>query len=338
MRPSPILLFALAALALSTPALADRLDTVKGRGAVLCGVSGTTAGFSKQGTDGSWSGLEVDYCRALAAAIFNDPGAVRFTPEGDDQRWADLRSGTIDVLARASTWTMERDTEDGVAFVGTLFYDGQSFLVKKASGLGTAHDLTGQPVCLEAGTTAEQNAEDYFATNRLTYDAVALAGHAATLQAFLDGKCVSYSGNASMLAADRSTLPNPADYVFLPEVISTEPLSLAVALGDDRWFKIARWVYFAMLDADELGVTQKNIDEMVGSDNAEIKRLLGVGDEDFGASIGLTKDWVYRIVKAVGNYGESFDRNVGAGSPLALAPGLNALWKDGGIQYAPPIR
>ena len=338
MRLSLLFVFVLAALPLSTPALADRLDTVKARGAILCGVSGTTPGFSRQGTDGAWAGLEVDYCRALAAAIFNDPAAARFTPEADDQRWADLRSGAIDVLARASTWTMERDTNDGVAFVGTLFYDGQSFLVKKSSGLATAHDLTGQPVCLESGTSVALNAEDYFATNRLTYDPVALDGHDAAFKAFLDGKCVAYSANASTLAADRSTLSDAADYIFLPEVISTEPLSLAVALGDDRWFKIARWVYFAMLDADELGVTQKNIDEMVGSDNAEIKRLLGVGDEDFGTSIGLTKDWVYRIVKAVGNYGESFDRNVGAGSPLALPSGLNALWKDGGIQYAPPIR
>lgn len=338
MRLGLLALSVLAVLAPAAPAFADRLDTVKARGAVLCGVSGSLAGFSKQGTDGNWAGLEVDYCRALAAAIFNDPGAVRFIPEADGQRWTDLKSGAIDVLARASTWTMERDADVGVAFVGTLFYDGQSFLVRKQSNLGTAHDLSGQPVCVEANTSAALNAEDYFATNRLTYDPVTLEGHDAGFAAFVAGKCVAYTADASRLAADRSTLSNAADYVFLPEVISNEPLALSVALGDDRWFKIARWVYFAMLDADELGVTQKNIDEMVGSDSAEVKRLLGLGEEDFGSSIGLSKDWVYRIVKAVGNYGESFDRNVGASSPLGLPPGLNALWKDGGIQYAPPIR
>ncbi len=320
------------------PAMADRLDDVKARNFVQCGVTEGVPGFSQLGSDNNWAGLEVDYCRALAAAIFNDPQAVRFTPTTTTDRWKTLTSGQIDVLARTSTWTMERDTQYGVTFVGTLFYDGQGFMVKKDAGVSSVHDLAGQTICMEQGTTTVLNAEDYFASNKLTYQPVTFPGHDETVKAFLDGKCVAYSTDSSGLAADRSLFTSPADYIILPEIISKEPLAVVIAQDDDRWLKVTRWVYFALLDADELGVTAKNVDEMVGSDNPEVKRLLGVGDDDFGAPIGLTKDWAYRIIKNVGNYGEMFERNVGPSSPLALQPGLNALWKDGGIQYAPPIR
>jgi len=326
------------ALVSASPALADKLDDIKGKGFVQCGVTEGVPGFSELGADNNWAGLEVDYCRALAAAIFNDPKAVRFTPTTTEDRWTALSSGQVDVLARTSTWTMERDTQLGVTFVGTLFYDGQGFMVKKDAGASSVHDLSGATICMEQGTTTELNAADFFASNKLTYQPLTFAGHDETVKAFEDGKCTAYSTDSSGLAADRSKFANPADYVILPDTISKEPLAVLVAQGDDRWFKVTRWVYFALLDADELGVTQKNIDEMVGSDNPEIKRLLGVGDDDFGAPLGLTKDWAYRIVKGVGNYGELFDRNVGPTSPLGLQPGLNALWKDGGIQYAPPIR
>lgn len=322
----------------ASAALAARLDEVKARGFLQCGVTDGVPGFSEIGPDNEWAGLEVDYCRALAAAIFNDPKAVRFTPTTATDRWTALSSGQVDVLARTSTWTMERDTQLKISFVGTLYYDGQAFMVKKNSGATSVHDLDKATICIEQGTTTELNVEDFFGTNKLTYQALSFAGHDETVKAFEDGRCVAYTTDASALAADRSMFPNPADYIILPETISKEPLAIVVAEGDDQWFKIARWVYYALLDADELGVTQKNIDEMVGSDSPEIKRLLGVGDEDFGAPLGLTKDWAYRLIKAVGNYDEIFQRNVGPNTPLALQPGLNALWKDGGIQYAPPIR
>ena len=327
-----------AAVLSASAAYADKLDDVKARGFVQCGVTEGVPGFSELSADNDWVGLEVDYCRAIASAVFNDPKAVRFTPTTAADRWQALSTGQIDVLARTSTWTMQRDTQLGVTFVGTLFYDGQAFMVRKDSGATSVHDLDKQTICIEQGTTTELNLADYFATNKLAYTAVTFAGHDETVKAFVDGKCTAYTTDSSGLAADRSKFTNPADYIILPEVISKEPLASVVAGGDDRWFKVARWIYFALLDADELGVTQKNIDEMVGSDNPEIKRLLGVGDDDFGTPIGLTKDWAYRVIKGVGNYGEMFDRNVGPNTPLGLQPGLNAIWKDGGIQYAPPIR
>ena len=332
------LLAASIAVSGATVAYADRLDDVKGRGYVQCGVTEGVPGFSELNADNDWSGLEVDFCRAAAAAIFNDPKAVRFTPLTTADRWQALSSGQIDILARTSTWTMQRDTHLGITCVGTLFYDGQGFMVKKDSGAASVHDLNGKTICIEHGTTTELNLADYFAINKLTYTPLTFAGHDETVKAFQDGKCIAYTTDSSGLAADRSKFANPADFIILPEVISKEPLAVVVAKGDDRWFKVVRWTYYALLDADELGVTQKNIDEMVGSDNPEIKRLLGVSDDDFGTPIGLTKDWAYRVIKGVGNYGEMFDRSVGPNTPLGLQPGLNAIWKDGGIQYAPPIR
>jgi len=326
------------ALLAAGPARADRIAEIKASGFLRCGVTEGVPGFSQLGADNNWAGLEVDYCRALASAILNDPNAVRFTTTTTTDRWQVLSSGQVDVLARTSSWTMQRDTQLGITFVGTLFYDGQAFMVKKASGATTIHDLAGATICMEQGTTTELNAADYFATNKLTYSPMTFSGHDETVKAFVDGKCTAYTTDSSALAADRSLFANPADYIILPETISKEPLAVVIAQGDDSWLKVTRWVYYALLDADELGVTQKNIDEMVGSDSPEIKRLLGVGDDDFGSPLGLTKDWAYRVIKGVGNYGEIFARNVGPNSPLGLQPGLNALWKDGGIQYAPPIR
>ena len=327
----------LAALS-ATSAYADRLADVKARGFLQCGVTEGVPGFSELSANNDWVGIEVDFCRAIASAVFNDPEAVRFTTTTSADRWQALSSGQIDVLARTSTWTMQRDTQLGVTFVGTLFYDGQAFMVKKDSGATTVHDLDKQTICIEDGTTTELNLADYFAINKLSYTPLSFPGHDETVKAFQDGKCMAYTSDSSGLAADRSKFTDPADYIILPEVISKEPLAVVVAKGDDGWFKVVRWVYYALLDADELGVTQKNIDEMVGSDNPEIKRLLGVSDDDFGTPVGLTKDWAYRVIKGVGNYGEMFDRNVGPNTPLGLQPGLNAIWKDGGIQYAPPIR
>src|SRR3569833_862633 len=276
---------ALAAL-VSTSAYADRLDDVKARGFVQCGVTEGVPGFSELNADNDWSGLEVDICRAVASAIFNDPPAVRLTPLTAADRWQALSSGQIDILARTSTRTMQRDTQLGITFVGTLFYDGQGFMVKKDSGAGSVHDLNNQTICLEQGTTTELNLADYFAINKLTYTPLSFAGHDETVKAFQDGKCTAYTSDSSGLAADRSKFANPADYILMPEIISKEPLAVVVAQGDDRWFKIVRWTYYALLDTDELGVTQKNIDEMVGSDNPEIKRRRGGGGGGGGAPGG----------------------------------------------------
>jgi general L-amino acid transport system substrate-binding protein len=328
---------ALAVVLAAGPALAARLDDVKARGFVKCGVSQNAPGFSAIGADNEWAGFDVDFCRAVAAAIFNDPKAVRFTPTTNADGWTTLSAGAIDILAHSGTWTMNNDTARGARFVGVSFYDGQAFIVPKASGIDSALKLSGVPLCVEQGTTSELNASDYFAANDLDYKPVSLGSPEESLKAFLDGTCQAYTANSSALAAARSQFPNPADYVILPEIVAKKPLGPAVATGDDGWFAINRWVYFALLDAEELGVTQANVDEMVGSDSPEIKRLLGVED-DFGTPIGLTKDWAYQVIKGVGNYGEIFARNVGPQTPLQLQPGLNALWKDGGLQYAPPIR
>jgi general L-amino acid transport system substrate-binding protein len=327
-----------ASLALTaTAAWADKLEDVKARGFVACGVTEGLAGFSLPDANNEWAGIDVDYCRAIAAAVFNDAKAVRFTPTTSTNRWQTLTSGEVDVLARTSTWTMQRDTELGVKFVGTLVYDGQGFLVKKDAGIASALDLSGAALCIEQGTTTELNAADYFATNNLEYTPVTFVGQAEVLKAFEDGRCDAVTSDSTQLAANRSAFADPSLYELLPEIISKEPLAPLVAQGDDRWFNIARWTLYALLNAEELGVTSANVDEMLASDNPEIRRLLGV-EGDFGAYVGLSKEWAYNIIKGVGNYSELWERNVGPNTPIGLPRGLNALWKDGGIQYAPPIR
>lgn len=327
-----------AALAVTaTAAYADTLDDVKAKGYVQCGVTAGVPGMSAPDANNNWSGLEVDFCRAMAAAIFNDAEKVRYTPLTSQERFAALSSGEIDVLSRTTTWTMSRDTDLGIKFVGTMFYDGQGFLVRKADGIASALDLGGAAVCIESGTTTELNAADYFASNKIEFNPVVFVDKDEVLKAYDDGRCDVLTSDASQLASDRTKFAVPADHVLLPEIISKEPLGPSVRQGDDRWFNIARWTYYALLEAEELGVTQANVDEMLGSDNPSIKRLLGV-EGDFGTPIGLTKDWAYQIVKLIGNYGESYDRNLGPSTAIGLQRGINALWNAGGIQYSPPIR
>ncbi len=313
------------------------LDAVKAKGYVQCGVTGGVPGFSAPDANNNWTGLEVDFCRSLAAAIFNNPDSVRYTPLTSQERFTALSAGEIDVLSRTTTWTMSRDTQLGISFVGTMFYDGQGFMVRKADNIASALDLSGAAICIESGTTTELNAADYFAANKLEFNTVVFVDQDEVVKAYEDGRCDVYTTDSSALAAERSKFANPADHIILPEIISKEPLGPVVRQGDSGWFNIARWTYFALLEAEELGVTQANVDEMLGSDNPAIKRLLGV-EGDFGTPLGLTKDWAYQIIKHIGNYGEAYDRHVGPSTPIGLARGLNALWKDGGIQYSPPIR
>lgn len=327
-----------AALAVTaTAAYADTLDDVKAKGYLQCGVTAGVPGMSAPDANNNWSGLEVDFCRAMAAAIFNDSEKVRYTPLTSQERFAALSSGEIDVLSRTTTWTMSRDTDLGIKFVGTMFYDGQGFLVRKADAIASALDLGGAAICIESGTTTELNAADYFSSNKIEFNPVVFVDKDEVIKAYDDGRCDVLTSDASQLASDRTKFAVPADHVLLPEIISKEPLGPSVRQGDDRWFNIARWTYYALLEAEELGVTSANVDEMLGSDNPSIKRLLGV-EGDFGAPIGLTKDWAYQIVKLVGNYAESYDRNLGPSTAIGLERGINALWNAGGIQYSPPIR
>jgi general L-amino acid transport system substrate-binding protein len=328
-------LVATAATAQTT--VSPTLDAIKEKGYVQCGVTEGTTGFSVPDADNNWSGLDVDYCRALAAAIFNDPEAVRYTPLTSPERFTALSAGEVDILSRTTTWTMSRDTQLGLSFVGVMYYDGQGFLVREADGITSALDLGGAAICIEGGTTTELNAADYFSANNLEYNPVVFVGQAEAWKSYEDGRCDVMTTDSSALASNRTTLANPGDHIILPEIISKEPLGPVVRQGDSGWFNLARWTYFALIEAEELGVTQANVDEMLGSDNPAVKRLLGV-EGDFGTPIGVSKDWAYQIIKHVGNYSEIFERHVGPSTPIGLERGLNALWKDGGLQYPMPIR
>src|SRR5215467_5512009 len=319
------------------PASAQTLKTIKDRGVLSCGVSTGLPGFSNPDDKGNWTGLDVDICRALAAAIFNDPTKVKFVPLSAKDRFTALQSGEIDVLSRNTTWTLSRDTSLGANFTGVTYYDGQGFLVKKSLKVNSALELNSASVCVQTGTTTEQNLADYFKGNNMKYEVIAFAGADETVKAYESGRCDVFTSDVSQLYAERLKLANANDHVVLPEIISKEPLGPMVRHGDDQWFDIVKWTLFGMINAEELGITQKNLDEMAKSDKPDLKRAFGT-DGNLGEQLGLTKDWLYRIVKAVGNYGESFDRNVGPGSKLQIARGLNQLWNKGGIQYAPPIR
>jgi general L-amino acid transport system substrate-binding protein len=336
-RVSLVFTLALAAVCGSQAVTAQTLKTVTDRGVLSCGVSQGLPGFSLPDDKGNWTGLDVDICRAIAAAIFNDPGKVKFVPLSAKDRFTALQSGEIDLLSRNTTWTLSRDTSLGANFTGVTYYDGQGFLVKKSLKVNSALELNSASVCVQTGTTNEQNLADYFKGNNMKYEVIAFGSADETIKAYESGRCDVFTADVSQLYAERLKLSNPADHSVLPEVISKEPLGPMVRHGDDQWFDLVKWVLFAMIDAEELGVTQKNVGEMAKSDKPELKRALGT-DGNLGEQLGLTKDWVSRIVKAVGNYGESFDRNVGAGSKLGIARGLNQLWTKGGIQYAPPIR
>jgi general L-amino acid transport system substrate-binding protein len=319
------------------PASAQTLKTIKDRGMLSCGVSQGLPGFSSPDDKGNWTGLDVDICRALAAVIFDDTTKIKFVPTSAKDRFTALQSGEIDVLSRNTTWTLSRDTALGANFTGVTYYDGQGFMVKKSLKVNSALELSSASVCVQTGTTTELNLADYFKSNNMKYEVIAFGTNDETIKAYEAGRCDVFTTDMSGLYADRLKLANPADHVVLPEVISKEPLGPMVRHGDDQWFDIVKWVLFAMVDAEELGVTQKNVDEMAKSDKPDLKRAFGT-DGNLGEQLGLTKDWFGRIIKAVGNYGEAFDRNVGAGSKLQIARGVNQLWNKGGIQYAPPIR
>jgi general L-amino acid transport system substrate-binding protein len=333
---STLILAAAIGLAASS-ASAQVLNSVKQRGILNCGANGTLAGFGLPDAQGNWTGLDVEFCRALAAAIFDDPKKVKFVPLSSKDRFTALQSGEVDLLARNTTWTSSRDTSLGLNFTGVNYYDGQGFMVRKTLKVNSALELNGAAVCVQQGTTTELNLADYFRANKMTLKTVTFATANEAIKAYDAGRCDAYTTDASGLYAERLRLTQPNDHVVLPEIISKEPLGPSVRHGDDQWFDIVKWVHFAMLNAEEAGITQKNVDEMMKSTNPDIKRLLGT-EGNYGEQLGLTKDWAYRIIKHVGNYGESFDRNVGEGSPLKIARGLNRLWTKGGIQYAPPVR
>ena len=316
---------------------ANTLRKVRARGELLCGVNTGLPGFSIADAQGKWTGFDVDFCRAISAAIFNDPNKVKFIPLSAKDRFTALQSGEVDVLVRNSTWTMTRDASLGLLFTGVNYYDGQGFLVRKKLGVNSALQLSGASVCTQQGTTTELNLADYFRANNLKYEVVAFATSDETVKAYDAGRCDAFTTDASGLYAERLKLTNPDEHLVLPEIISKEPLGPSVRNNDPQWFNLVKWTHFAMLNAEELGVTQANVDQQLKSENPEIKRLLGT-EGKFGEQIGLTPDWVVRIVKHVGNYGESFERNVGQGSLLKIARGQNGLWTKGGLQYAPPVR
>ena len=311
-------------------------EAVKKKGFVQCGVNVGLPGFSAADEKGVWTGIDVDVCRAVAAMVFGDANKVKYTPLTAKERFTALATGEVDVLSRNATWTETRDGGLGISFTGVTYYDGQGFLIKKKLGVKSARKLSGAAVCVLAGTTTELNLADYFRANKMKFKAVTYDTSDETSKAFDAGRCDVLTSDQSQLYALRLKLAKPNDAAVLPEIISKEPLGPAVRQGDEDWFKIVRWALFAMVNAEELGITSKNIDQMKGSDNPEVKRLLGT--EQIKHGLGVKDDWAYQIVKQVGNYGESFDRNVGKGSPLKIERGLNALWNNGGIQYAPPIR
>ena len=328
---------AAASLAASGASAQATLNSVKQKGFLTCGAGTGLAGFSAPDAQGNWTGLDVDLCRAIAAAIFNDPTKVRFIPLSAKDRFTALQSGEVDALVRNTTWTMSRDTQLGLDFTGINYYDGQGFMVRKKLGVSSAKELNGASICTQQGTTTELNLADYFRANNMKYEVVAFVGLDETFDAYNAGRCDAYTTDASGLYSARLKAANPDEHIVLPEIISKEPLGPSVRHGDNQWGDIVRWTHFAMLNAEELGVNKGNVDQMLKSDNPEIKRLLG-SEGKFGEAIGLTNDWAHRIIKHVGNYGEIFEKNVGQGSALKIQRGQNALWTKGGLQYAPPIR
>ena len=322
---------------LAAPAGAGVLDTVKARGFLICGAHPGLPGFGLPDKTGAYSGLDIDLCRAVAAAVFGDATKVRFTPTTAANRFTAVQTGEVDLLARNATYTLARDTAQGMNFPIINYFDGQGFMVRKALKLGSVKDLAGATVCVAQGTTTEQNLADYFRTAGLKIESVAYASNDEAVRAMEAGRCDAYTTDRSGLAAERIKFANPDEFVILPEIISKEPLGPAVRHGDEQWTDIVRWSHYAMLNAEDLGVTQANVDQMLTSPNPEIRRLLGV-ETKLGEGMGLPNDWAYRIIKTVGNYAESFERNIGQGSLLKLERGANALARNGGLQYPYPFR
>jgi general L-amino acid transport system substrate-binding protein len=309
-------------------------DAVRARGFVQCGVNTGSAGFALPDSQGNWRGLDVDVCRAIAAAMFNDATKVRYTPLTAQQRFTALQSGEIDVLLRNTTWSFQRDVQLGLDFVAVNFYDGQGFLVSRRLNVRSARELDGATVCVAPGTTTELNLADYFRAQRLQFTPVVIERLEEITQAFFAGRCDVYTNDVSGLAGTRSQAPNPNDYVILPDVISKEPLGPAVRHGDQRWADLVRWSFYATLEAEEMGLTSQNIDQQMTSANPAIQRFVGATG-DFGRMLGVDIRWAYNIVKQVGNYGEMYQRNI---APLGIERGVNRLWRDGGLMYAPPLR
>ena len=337
-RSGVAIAFSVAASLAATAASAQAtLNNVKQKGFLVCGSNTALPGFGIPDAQGNWTGFDVDYCRAYAAAIFNDPTKVRFIPLAGKDRFTALQSGEVDVLVRNSTWTMSRDTQLGLDFPAVNYYDGQGFMVRKKLGVSSAKELNGATICTQQGTTTELNLADFFRSNNIKYEVVAFATADETFKAYDTGRCDAFTTDGSALFAERLRASNPDEHVVLPEIISKEPFGLAVRHGDNQWGDLVRWVHYALVNAEEFGVTKANVDQMTKSDNPEIKRLLGT-EGKFGEAVGLTNDWVVRIVKHMGNYGEIFERTIGEGSPLKIKRGLNALWTKGGLQYGIPIR
>ncbi len=341
MRLATTLVLASAAALFATGSTAKAgatLDAVKKKGFVQCGVSTGLAGFSNPDDAGNWSGMDVDVCRAVAAALFGDAKAVKFTPLTSKERFTALQSGEIDVLSRNTTWTLQRDTSLGLDFTGVTYYDGQGFMVPKSLGVKSALELDGASVCVQTGTTTELNLADYFRANNMSFSPVNFERPDEARTAYEQGRCDAYTTDKSGLYAQRTGLGHPEDHIILPETISKEPLGPVVRHGDNEWADVVRWSLYAMVEAEDLGVSSANVDDKkANSTNPEVRRLLGVEDE-MGKDLGVPADWGYQIIKQVGNYGEIFERNLGMSTPLKIDRGLNAQWKDGGLQYAMPIR
>jgi general L-amino acid transport system substrate-binding protein len=334
-----LILSAIAAAGLSAGAAsADTIEDVNARGKVNCGVTEGTLGFSSRDSAGKHQGFDVEFCRALGAAIFDDADAVEYVELSSKNRFTALSAGQVDVLYRTTTWTFSRDVDLKTSFVGINYYDGQGFMVPKALGVTSAKDLEGATVCIETGTTTELNLSDYFRVNSMTYNPLPVGGTSEAKALYEEGACDVYTTDASALAGVRASLANPDDYIILPEIVSKEPLGPTVRHGDNNWEDIVRWTQNALVAAEELGVTQANVDELAaGTDNPEINRLLG-SEGSLGEMLGLSPDWAHKAIKATGNYGEIFERNIGESTPIGLARGLNALWTEGGLQYSPPFR
>jgi len=337
MKIKIVMMAAVSLLVSVSLATSGTLNDVKKRGELVCGVSTGLPGFSAPDEKGHWTGLDVDGCKAVAAAVLGDASKVKYVPLNAKERFTALQSAEVDVLVRGTTWTMHRDTALGLNFAAVNYYDGQGFMVNKKLGIKSVKELDGAAVCIKAGTTTELNLADYFANNHMSYEGVVFDSDDQTIKGFEAGRCDVLTSDQSQLYALRTHMPDPKSAVLLPEIISKEPLGPVVRQGDDEWFNVVRWTFFVMINAEEMGVSSKNVDTMKKSTKPGIKRLLGLlGDK--GESLHLSADWSYQIIKQVGNYGESFERNVGMSSPLKIKRGLNALWNNGGIQYAPPIR
>ncbi|KQX02954.1 amino acid ABC transporter substrate-binding protein [Ensifer sp. Root423] len=329
----------LALTVMLTPAVSQGrdLETIKKKGELVCASHPGLAGFGYPDEDGNWKGFDVDYCRAIAAAVFGSGDKVKFVPVSAKDRFTVLQSGEVDVLVRNTTWTMSRDTELGLDFTAINYYDGQGFMVRKDLNIQTASQLDGASICVVQGSTSELNLADYFRTRGLKYEALTFADADAAVKAYESGRCDAFTDDATTTYGYMQKLSKPDDHVILPEVISKEPLSVTVLQGDPRWADVTRWVHFALVNAEELGVSQHNVDEMMKSENPEVRRLLGI-EGTFGQSLGLSATWAADVIRATGNYGEIFARNLGEDSPMKVKRGLNELWSKGGLQYGVPVR